>query len=609
VSASYIALSGSYNTFSGSASTRTTQIENVYATTGSNSFRANQSITGSLVVSSTITAQTLVVQTVTSSIVYSSGSNNFGNQLSNNQTFTGSVNITGSLNANAVRIEKSIAYGIYGPDGFNINAVNTSTSTTKAGNIAFTGYSGNGASPYQWGFISGEKDSATGDGSYAGSLTFYTTSGGAGGEANSANYKRLTISGTGAATFASSVDASQFNGNLVVGSATVGGKVTFNYGANVVSKSWIIVSDAYNYGDLGIQQSTTQTGSVYTNKMILAANGDLTVGSVPSTGVGNLYAGAATFSNQVNAESFYTNDTRYISNQIMAGYNTNAEDSDIWINYTGYQGGTTRFRDFRVGNGKQTQIAFFDGSTGAVTFSNSVTLSRPASGATLLYLAGSSAYGDTSTLALCDGRSYIKSTIVAGTANGDTDISFGTQNGGVIAEKMYINTAGRVAIGGQTHTFIDYTTNTSRFYGGSSTNTFGLGAANVIYYQGDASQFYPTTDNTRSLGTASYRYTAVYATSGTVNSSDLRQKKNIAKSDLGMDFINKLNPVKYNWIEGDTKTHYGLIAQEIESLNVDNFGALYIQDDKYGLNYSEFIAPMIKAIQELSAKVTALETK
>ena len=69
----------------------------VYATTGSNSFRADQSITGSLVVSSTITAQTLVVQTVTSSIVYSSGSNNFGNQLSNNQTFTGSVNITGSL--------------------------------------------------------------------------------------------------------------------------------------------------------------------------------------------------------------------------------------------------------------------------------------------------------------------------------------------------------------------------------------------------------------------------------------------------------------------------------------------------------------------------------
>ena len=105
VSASYIALSGSYTTFSGSASTRVTQIENVYATTGSNSFRADQSITGSLVVSSTITAQTLIVQTVTSSIIYSSGSNNFGNQLANTQTFTGSVNITGSLTVNTTGTE------------------------------------------------------------------------------------------------------------------------------------------------------------------------------------------------------------------------------------------------------------------------------------------------------------------------------------------------------------------------------------------------------------------------------------------------------------------------------------------------------------------------
>jgi hypothetical protein len=118
VSASYISLSGSYNTFSGSASTRITansssiqQVSSsqqqisasllnviaVYATTGSNSFRANQSITGSLVVSSTITAQTLVVQTVTSSIVYSSGSNIFGCDLNSRQTFTGSFYQTGSV--------------------------------------------------------------------------------------------------------------------------------------------------------------------------------------------------------------------------------------------------------------------------------------------------------------------------------------------------------------------------------------------------------------------------------------------------------------------------------------------------------------------------------
>jgi hypothetical protein len=90
-------LSGSYTTFSGSASTRVTQIETVYATTGSNSFRATQSITGSLTVTGQIIAQTINVQQVTSSIIYSSGSNVFGCDLNSRQTFTGSVLITGSL--------------------------------------------------------------------------------------------------------------------------------------------------------------------------------------------------------------------------------------------------------------------------------------------------------------------------------------------------------------------------------------------------------------------------------------------------------------------------------------------------------------------------------
>jgi hypothetical protein len=87
-------------TFNGLASS-------VFATTGSNTFIGNQVVSGSLTTSGsitatgTITAQTLVVQTITSSTVYSSGSNIFGNALNNTQTFTGSMFITGSnINAN-----------------------------------------------------------------------------------------------------------------------------------------------------------------------------------------------------------------------------------------------------------------------------------------------------------------------------------------------------------------------------------------------------------------------------------------------------------------------------------------------------------------------------
>lgn len=87
----------SYNPTSASFSSRTTQIEQVYATTGSNSFRATQSITGSLTVTGQIIAQTINVQQVTSSIIYSSGSNVFGCDINSRQTFTGSFYQTGSI--------------------------------------------------------------------------------------------------------------------------------------------------------------------------------------------------------------------------------------------------------------------------------------------------------------------------------------------------------------------------------------------------------------------------------------------------------------------------------------------------------------------------------
>jgi len=68
----------------------------IFATTGSNQFNGSQAVTGSLTVTGQVVAQTLNVQQVTSSIVYSSGSNIFGNSLGNTQQFTGSLQVSGS---------------------------------------------------------------------------------------------------------------------------------------------------------------------------------------------------------------------------------------------------------------------------------------------------------------------------------------------------------------------------------------------------------------------------------------------------------------------------------------------------------------------------------
>ena len=91
--ASFTAFTASVNTFTASQNI----LNGTYATTGSNTFEGIQTINSNLTVTGSITAQTLVVQTVTSSVVYSSGSNVFGNNIANTQTFTGSMSVSGGL--------------------------------------------------------------------------------------------------------------------------------------------------------------------------------------------------------------------------------------------------------------------------------------------------------------------------------------------------------------------------------------------------------------------------------------------------------------------------------------------------------------------------------
>ena len=72
-----------------------------YATTGSNTFAGIQTVNSNLVVTGSITAATLIVQTVTSSVSFVTGSTRFGSLPINTHQFTGSVIVTGSLNATA----------------------------------------------------------------------------------------------------------------------------------------------------------------------------------------------------------------------------------------------------------------------------------------------------------------------------------------------------------------------------------------------------------------------------------------------------------------------------------------------------------------------------
>ena len=156
--------------------------------------------------------------------------------------------------------------------------------------------------------------------------------------------------------------------------------------------------------------------------------------------------------------------------------------------------------------------------------------------------------------------------------------------------------------------------------------------------------WHPFVGNTNDLGTTGNRWRTVW-TNNALNISDERLKNSIEDSDLGLEFLNKLKPKKFKYNESKTpRYHYGFVAQEISSSlseyghGTDDVSFIHTSSLEYtdeqiekfktqsnwesverdinyqkegymGLNYTELIAPMIKAIQELNDKVIYLEAQ
>ena len=94
-------ISGSFTDVSSSLSTRTTTLEGASATTGSNHFKDDQIISGSLTVTDTIIAQEFKTEFVSASITFTSGSTKFGDSIDDNHNMTGSLKISGSITADS----------------------------------------------------------------------------------------------------------------------------------------------------------------------------------------------------------------------------------------------------------------------------------------------------------------------------------------------------------------------------------------------------------------------------------------------------------------------------------------------------------------------------
>lgn len=133
----------------------------------------------------------------------------------------------------------------------------------------------------------------------------------------------------------------------------------------------------------------------------------------------------------------------------------------------------------------------------------------------------------------------------------------------------------------------------------------------------------PIVDAADNLGQSTNRWSSVYATNGTINTSDRRDKTNIKYLDYGLKEIMKLNPVTFNWknkLNEDTKI--GLIAQELLDVvpevvkthetvyrNEDRSVTERVEMNRLGVYYSDLIPVLIKGIQELKQENDKLKKR
>jgi hypothetical protein len=164
----------------------------------------------------------------------------------------------------------------------------------------------------------------------------------------------------------------------------------------------------------------------------------------------------------------------------------------------------------------------------------------------------------------------------------------------------------------------------SRLDNGSSLSDFAFRSNNVIFVIGSGGVWIhnnpAVSSRTESLDVQfNARFRAVGTTGGTnsllyvtsdgtlsTNISDVNKKHNVRNLPYGLNTINQLNPVAFDWNETD-ETDIGFIAQDIESIIPESVTTNW--DSQLIFRQEKIVPILVKAIQEQQALIKALEQR
>jgi hypothetical protein len=587
-------LSGSVTLASGASIAGTASLATTALTASSvANLNQNVQVTGSLTVSSAITAQTLVVQQVTSSIVYSSGSNIFGNQLTNTQQFTGSLQVTSS-NASYF-LGGNVGIGTVSPlsklhvnTGTNQNfRVRPGTDVGATNGVALNSRTDDDGSLQQL--------------TLRASDVIMLPSGNVGINTSSPLSTLDVSSTTPTITIRNSSQKNWNSGDQIgyldqyIDDTSSAGARTVSYLRSVVSSgvsSGITVASDLIFGTANYDASATE-------KMRITNSGNVGIGTSSPARIIHTY-GTGAGAEWILEDSASSANVKKFNVLVSGGLtqfralNDANNGGTVWLTANNSTG--------NVGIGTPTPTFRFEvlGST-----SNIASLGTTSSGGGYLQIK----YNTTSINGyLGAGNQLISGGSVADMAltSDAGNIIFGTSAG---TERMRIDTSGRVTMNSPS-TYVLTVSNT--------TNTSGQGV-------------FVTSLGSSNNNTTSYHYIAatggadkyyLYGNGTYTTVSDARLKKNITTvTDNYLGKVKGLRIVNYNWNdqEDGTPLEFGMIAQEVEELipGIVHEGREHEDGIKYkGIQASVLPYILIKAMQEqqtliesLKARIEVLESK
>ena len=202
---------------------------------------------------------------------------------------------------------------------------------------------------------------------------------------------------------------------------------------------------------------------------------------------------------------------------------------------------------------------------------------------------------------------YIGTEIARNISGGDDNTIVGYKAGNVLTNLSSNNTiigsqSGSLLTTGQWNTLI----------GKDAGNNLTTGGDNIVIGKG-ATTATATATNSVTLGSSNVTILRCAVTSIT-SLSDARDKENVKESPYGLDFVNLLKPVTFDWNTRDGSKvgvkDLGFIAQDLKAVNDENLNLVYEENpEKLEASYGRLIPVLVKAIQDLSKELEILKNK